>query len=58
MPPILLSWPTRSEAYVGGMAVRMNFHTNIVLHFVAMCQMIAEGQSDKLTSDMEVHLKQ
>ena len=36
----------------------MNLPTNIALHFVAMQQMTVEGQSDKLASDMEVHMKQ
>ena len=32
--------------------------TNIPLHFVAVQQMAAEWQSDKLVSDMEVWMKQ
>jgi len=35
-----------------------NLHTNIPLHFVAMQQMATEGLSDKLTTNMEVHMKQ
>ena len=31
---------------------------SIPLHFVAMWLMAAEGQSDTVTSDMEVHMKQ
>ena len=36
----------------------MNLPTNIPLHFVAVWQMAAEGQSDKMASDKEVHMKQ
>ena len=37
---------------------RLNFPTNIPLHFVALWQMAAEGQSDNMVSNMEVHMKQ
>ena len=37
---------------------RLNLPANIPLHFVAMSQMAAEGQSDKVVSDMEAHLNQ
>ena len=37
---------------------RLNFPINIPLYFVAVQQMAAEGQSDKMVSDMEVSLKQ
>ena len=33
-------------------------NTNISLHLVAMRQMAAEGQSDRMVSDMEVCKKQ
>lgn len=36
----------------------LNLPTKIPLHFVAGLQMAAEGQSDKLVSDMELHVKQ
>jgi len=35
-----------------------NFPANILLHFVAVWQRVAEGQSDKMAPDMEVHWKQ
>ena len=37
---------------------RLNLSTNIPLHVVAVGQMAAEGHSDKMTSDMEVCMKQ
>ena len=37
---------------------RWNLPTSILLHVVAVQQMAAEGQSDKMTSDMEVHMEQ
>ena len=37
MPPILLYWPAMSKVYVG------DTKTNVLLHFVAMRQMAAEG---------------
>ena len=45
-----------SEADVGGMAEELP--TSIMLHFVAAWQMAAEGQSDQMMSDMDVHVKQ
>jgi len=36
---------------------RLNVPTNILLHFVAVQQMAAEGQSDRTTSDMKLRLK-
>jgi len=36
----------------------MNPPANIPLNFVAARQMTAEGQSDKMASDMEVRMKQ
>ena len=56
MPPILLCWPTVSEVKDGGMAVDVEPPTNIPLH-VAVWQMAAEGQSDKVITDMEVCMK-
>ena len=43
---------------VGTIAVKLNLPTNTSLNFVAMGQMKAEGQSDKMPSEMEVHMKQ
>jgi len=37
---------------------RLNLTGNIPLHFIAGWQMAAEGQSHKMVSDMEVHMKQ
>jgi len=37
---------------------RLNLPTNFLFHFVAVWQMAAEVQSDKIASDMEVHLEQ
>jgi len=51
MPPILLWWPVVSEADGGGMTVDVELS-------VSMWQMAAEGQSEKMTSDMEVWMKQ
>jgi len=36
----------------------LNLSTNIPSNFVAVQQMAAEGQSDKLDSDVEEHMKQ
>ena len=47
-----------SEADVGGMVVEVEPSVSIPLHFVAVWQMAAEEQSDKMASDMEVHMKQ
>jgi len=57
MPPFLFCWPTTSEADVGGMAVEVEPSTNIPFHFVAMWQMAAAGQSDKMAYEMEVCMK-
>ena len=48
---ILFRWPKMSEADIGGMTVEVE-----PLHISAMWQMAAEGQSDKMTSDMGVHV--
>ena len=37
---------------------RLNLPTNIPLYVVAVRQMAAEGQSDAITSDMGVQMKQ
>ena len=36
---------------------RSNLSTNILLHVVAVQQMAAEGQSDRMASDMEACMK-
>ena len=36
----------------------LNFPVNVLLHFVAVQQMEAKGQSDNMASDMEVCMKQ
>jgi hypothetical protein len=36
----------------------LNLPTNIPLNFVAVRQMTAEGQADKMAADMEVRMKQ
>ena len=36
----------------------MNLPTNIPLRVVAISQKVAEGQSDRMASDMEVWMKQ
>jgi len=38
--------------------LRLNLPTNILLHIVAVWQVAAEGQSDRMVSDMEVWMKQ
>ena len=59
MPPILLYWPTTSEADVRGLTVgQLNLPTSIPLYFVAVWQITAERQSDKMSSDMKVCMKQ
>ena len=37
---------------------RLKLPTNILLHFAVVRQMAAEGQSDRMVSDMEVCIKQ
>ena len=58
MPPTLLCWPTMSEADVGDMAVEVEPFCQYSVNFVAMGQMTAEQQSDKMASEMEVRMKQ
>ena len=47
-----------SEVDVGSRTAGVEPFTNILLHFVAVWQTAAEGQSDTMASDMEVHMKQ
>jgi len=37
---------------------RLNFPSNIPLHIITVQQMAAEGQSDRMVSDMEVSMEQ
>ena len=46
------------EPAVGGMTGKVEPSTNILLHSVVVQQIAAEGQSDKMASDMKVHVKQ
>ena len=58
MLPILLYWPTASEVDVGGVAVEAEpSRDSILLYLVAVRQMAAEGQSDKMASDVEMYMK-
>ena len=52
--PILLRWPLTSEMVWNQ---RLNLPASIPLQFVAVKQMAAEVQSDKMMSDMEVWMK-
>ena len=56
-PPILLCRSIISEVDVDGMAVEVESSHQIPLHFVAMLQLVAEWQSDKMMSDIEVHMR-
>ena len=38
--------------------LRLNLPANVPLYVVAVQWMAAEGQSDKMTSDIEEHMKQ
>jgi len=46
------------EPAVGSMTGKVEPSTNILLHSVVVQQIAAEGQSDKMASDMKVHVKQ
>lgn len=52
MPPIFFCWPTAAEVGVGGMAAQIVPSHQYFIIFVV------EGQSDKMTCDMEVHMRQ
>ena len=56
MTPVLLCWPMTSEAAVSD--IQLNLPADIPLNFVTVRQMTAEGQSDKMASDTEMHMKQ
>jgi len=52
MPPILLCWPTTSEADASGMSVEAETSYQYSITF---CCQAAEGQSVKTVSDVEVN---
>ena len=54
----LFCWPMRSKAMLVTWQERLKLPTSIPLYFIARWQMAAEEQSDKIVSDMEVHMKQ
>ena len=58
LPLILLNLSTTSEANVSGKAEDTEPSCHIPLQVVVVCQMAAEGQSDKMTSGMEMQTKQ
>jgi hypothetical protein len=58
MPHILLCWKTTLEEDVGGMTVEVEPSCQQFVSFVAVRQIAAEEQSDRMASDMEVHTKQ
>ena len=58
IPPILLCWPTTSEADGGGMAIEAEPSQQHPVHFVTVQQMAAEGQLDKMASGTGEHMKQ
>ena len=58
MPPILLRLPTTSEANVVDMAVEIEPFRQYSVKFCCRATKTAEGQSDRLASDMEVRMKQ
>lgn len=58
MFPILLCWPTTSEANVDGMAIGFEPSPHIPLHFAAVRQMAAEEQSHRMVSDTQVCIKE
>ena len=56
MPLILLCWPSMWEEDVGGMAVKVEPSLQYSIKFYF--QIAAEGQSDKMASNMKVCMKQ
>ena len=55
IPPVLLCLYPTSEAVVGGTIIEFETSDQYSL---AVQQVAAEGQSDKMASDMEVSMKQ
>jgi len=58
LPPILLFWPMTSEVDVGGMAVEDEPSHQYPITCGCVWQVSAEGQSDKMASEMEAQMKQ
>ena len=58
MPPILLCWPTMSEAGVGRTAVEIEPARQYSVIFSCCLRDGSRGQYDKMISDMEVYIKQ
>jgi len=58
MPPIYYVGPQCQRWMLVVWKQRLNLLTNILLHVVVLRQMAAEGQSDKMASDMEVCMEQ
>ena len=58
MRSILFCWPTVSERAEGGMAEEVEPSHQYSVTFCCQWQMAAEGQSDKMAPDVEVHMKQ
>ena len=56
MPLILCCWPAMSEADGGGTVVGVEPSHQYSIPFC--CHVAAEGRSDRMVSDMEVHMKQ
>ena len=56
IPPILFCWSTTSEANVDDMAEEVESSHRYPILFCS--QMAAEGQSDRMVFDAEVHMKQ
>ena len=54
MPPTVLLWPTTSEADVGGMTMEVEPSHQ---YFTTFCCHVIDEASDRLASDMEVHMK-
>ena len=58
MTLVLLSWPTMPEADVGGMAIEVEPSHQYSIVFCCVQQMATEGQSNRMVSEVEVHMKQ
>ena len=57
MTPILLCWPTTSEADVGDVAVEVEPSHQYSVKFCCRCTDDSRGHSAKMVSEMEVHMK-
>jgi len=57
MPPVSLCWPMMLETGVGGVAVEVERSHQYSVTFCCVQQITAEGQPDRMASDMEVHMK-